>query len=217
MIKLKQLINESLKDMVFTKTIRPKDKERMNRKITLFDNNPKFTIKPPPANDSNKTRAEVFYLLSYNDGVIDNEMVQAYDNILKAFMPAVEKNGVQVSKETLNQIINESGKFVTELKYKFNRPRPYQIAEHYGIKDFKIHKLDTAKSPSYPSGHAMQGRVIALYLSDKDPENKNEYMMIGHNISESRIMARAHFVSDRKYGDMLGDELYKAMKKWEKY
>ena len=48
---------------------------------------------------------------------------------------------------------------------------------------------------------------------DKDPENKNEYMMIGHNISESRIMARAHFVSDRKYGDMLGDELYKAMKK----
>ena len=38
-------------------------------------------------------------------------------------------------------------------------------------------------------------------------------MMIGHNISESRIMARAHFSSDRKYGDMLGDELFKVMKK----
>jgi hypothetical protein len=30
-------------------------------------------------------------------------------------------------------------------------------------------------------------------------------------------MARAHYDSDRKYGDMLGDELYEVMKKWEKY
>jgi hypothetical protein len=185
----------------------------MNLETKLFPNNLKLTIKPPPANDSNKTRAEVFYLLGYNDGVIDNEMVQAYDNITNSFMPIVEKNGLKVSKDELEEVIKESSKFVMELKYKFNRPRPYQIAEHYGIKDFKRHKLDTAKTPSYPSGHAMQGRLIALYLSGKDPENKNEYMMIGHNISESRIMARAHYVSDRKYGDMLGDELYEAMKK----
>jgi len=213
MIKLKQLIKESLKNMVFTKTIKPKHKKRMNLETKLFPNNLKLTIKPPPANDSNKTRAEVFYLLGYNDGVIDNEMVQAYDNITNSFIPIVEKNGLKVSKDELEEVIKESSKFVMELKYKFNRPRPYQIAEHYGIKDFKRHKLDTAKTPSYPSGHAMQGRLIALYLSGKDPENKNEYMMIGHNISESRIMARAHYVSDRKYGDMLGDELYEAMKK----
>tara|TARA_B100000524_G_C23551133_1_gene334841 strand:- start:7 stop:648 length:642 start_codon:yes stop_codon:yes gene_type:complete len=213
MIKLKQLIKESLKDMVFSKSIKPKHKKRMEIETKLFPSNPKLTITPPPINNSNKTRAEVFYLLSYNDGVIDNEMVQAYDDIEKAFMPAVEKNGVQVSSDELGQIIKESSKFVMKLKYKFNRPRPYQIAEHYGIEDFKRHKLDTAKTPSYPSGHAMQGRLIALYLSDKDPSNRKEYMMIGHNISESRIMARAHYPSDRKYGDMLGDELYKEMKK----
>ena len=213
MIKLKQLIKESLKDMVFSKSIKPKHKKRMNQKVTLFDENPKLTIKEPPANDSNKTRAEVFYLLSYNDGVIDNEMVQAYDDVVKSFMPVVEKNGVQVSADELQEILNETSKFTLQLKYKFNRPRPYQIAEHYEIEDFKRHNLDTAKSPSYPSGHAMQGRVIALYLSDKDPSNRKEYMMIGHNISESRIMARAHYQSDRKYGDLLGDDLYRAMKK----
>ena len=213
MIKLKQLITESLKNMVFSKSIKPKHKKRMNLETKLFPNNLKLTIKPPPPNESNKTRAEVFYLLGYNDGVIDNEMVQAYDNIVSAFMPVIEKNGLEVSKDELEDVIKESSKFVMKLKYKFNRPRPYQIAEHYGIEDFKRHKLDTAKTPSYPSGHAMQGRLIALYLSNKDPENKNEYMMIGHNISESRIMARAHYPTDRKYGDMLGDELYKAMKK----
>tara|TARA_R100000152_G_C6763917_1_gene188426 strand:- start:49 stop:690 length:642 start_codon:yes stop_codon:yes gene_type:complete len=213
MIKLKQLITESLKDMVFSKTIKPKHKKRMKMETKLFPDNPKLTIKPPPTNESNKTRSEVFYLLGYNDGVIDNEMVQAYDDIVKAYMPAVEKNGLKVSSDELEEIIKESSKFVMKLKYKFNRPRPFQVAEFYNIDDFKRHKLDTAKTPSYPSGHAMQGRLLALYLSDKDPNNKNEYMMIGHNISESRIMARAHYVSDRKYGDMLGDELYKEMKK----
>ena len=213
MIKLKQLIKESLKNMVFSKTIKPRHKKRLSKKITLFPQNPKLSMTPPPPNDSQKTKSEVLYLLGYNDGVIDNEMVQAYDDVVKSFMPVVEKNGLQVSSDELQEILNETSKFTLQLKYKFNRPRPYQIAEHYEIEDFKRHNLDTAKSPSYPSGHALQGRLIALYLSDKDPENKNEYMMIGHNISESRIMARAHFPSDRKYGDMLGDELYKVMKK----
>ena len=213
MIKLKDIITESLKDMVFSKSIKPRHKERMEQKVTLFPENPKLTIKPPPSNESNKTRAEVFYLLSYNDGVIDNEMVQAYDDIPKAFMPIIQKNGLQVSNEKLKDIYTQASKFITTLKYKFNRPRPYQIAKHYGIKDFEIHRLDSAQSPSYPSGHAVQGRVIARYLAGLDPENKNEYMMIGHNISESRIMARAHYPTDRKYGDMLGDELYEQMKK----
>ena len=106
MIKLKQLIKESLKNMVFSKTMKPRHKKRLSKKITLFPQNPKLTIKEPPANDSNKTRAEVFYLLSYNDGVIDNEMVQAYDNIVKAFMPIVEKNGLQVSSDEIQEIVS---------------------------------------------------------------------------------------------------------------
>ena len=203
MIKLKQLIKESLKDMVFSKSIKPKHKK----------SNPKLTITPPPANDSNETRTELFKLLAYNDGVIDRKMVEEYDDMTKPFMELIEKHNVDVTKDDLQQIIDEGAKFTLKIKYKYNRPRPYQIAEHYGIEDFKRHNLDTANSPSYPSGHALQGRLIARYLSDKDPSNKNEYMMIGHNISESRIMARAHYVSDRKYGDMLGDELYEVMKK----
>lgn len=211
MIKLKQLLKESLKDMVFSKSIKPRHKERMEQKVTLFPENPELTIKEPPSNDSHKTKAELHYLLGYNEGVIDNKMVKDYDDIVPSFMTYVQKNNLQVSADELTEIFKQSSKFITKLKYKFNRPRPYQVAEHYGIKDFKRHKLDSAQSPSYPSGHAVQGRLIARYLSDKDPEHKNEYMMIGHNISESRIMARAHFPSDRKYGDMIGDELYEEM------
>ena len=213
MIKLKQLITESLKDMVFSKTIKPKHKKRMGIETKLFPSNPKLTMTPPPANNSNETRTELFKLLAYNDGVIDRDMVEKYDDMIKPFMELVERHNVDVTKDDLQQIIDEGAKFTLKIKYKYNRPRPYQIAEHYGIEDFKRHKLDTAKTPSYPSGHALQGRLIGLILTDKDPKHQNQYMAVSQKISDSRIMARAHYESDKEYGEKLADELYEQMNK----
>lgn len=213
MIKLKQLIKESLKDMVFSKSIKPKHKKRMGIETKLFPSNPKLTITPPPANDSNETRTELFKLLAYNDGVIDRKMVKEFDDMRKPYMELIEKHNVDVTKDDLQQIIDEGAKFTLKIKYKFNRPRPYQIAEHYGIEDFRRHKLDSAKTPSYPSGHALQGRLIGLILTDKDPEHQNEYMAVSQRISDSRIMARAHYPSDKEYGEKLADELYEQMNK----
>ena len=213
MIKLKQLIKESLKDMVFSKSIKPKHKKRMGIETKLFPSNPKLTITPPPANDSNETRTELFKLLAYNDGVIDRKMVKEFDDMREPYMELVNKYNLDVTKDDLQQIIDEGAKFTLKIKYKFNRPRPYQIAEHYGIEDFRRHKLDSAKTPSYPSGHALQGRLIGLILTDKDPEHQNEYMAVSQRISDSRIMAIAHYPSDKEYGEKLADELYEQMNK----
>ena len=213
MIKLKQLIKESLKDMVFSKSIKPKHKKRMGIETKLFPSNPKLTITPPPANDSNETRTELFKLLAYNDGVIDRKMVKEFDDMREPYMELVNKYNLDVTKDDLQQIIDDGDKFTLKIKYKFNRPRPYQIAEHYGIEDFRRHKLDSAKTPSYPSGHALQGRLIGLILTDKDPEHQNEYMAVSQRISDSRIMARAHYPSDKEYGEKLADELYEQMNK----
>ena len=213
MIKLKQFIKESLKDMVFSKSIKPKHKKRMGIETKLFPSNPKLTITPPPANDSNETRTELFKLLAYNDGVIDRKMVKEFDDMREPYMELVNKYNLDVTKDDLQQIIDEGAKFTLKIKYKFNRPRPYQIAEHYGIEDFRRHKLDSAKTPSYPSGHALQGRLIGLILTDKDPEHQNEYMAVSQRISDSRIMARAHYPSDKEYGEKLADELYEQMNK----
>tara|TARA_R110002012_G_scaffold110761_1_gene255399 strand:- start:963 stop:1604 length:642 start_codon:yes stop_codon:yes gene_type:complete len=208
MINLKNIVVESLKDMVFSKTIKPRHKKLMSKKTTMFNDNLKLTMTPPPTNDSQKTKAELHYLLAYNEGVIDNKFVEEYDDIIEPFMLELKKSDVSVSENDLQEIIDESVKFIMKVKYKYNRPRPYQIAEHYNIEDFKIHKLDTAQTPSYPSGHALQGRLIALMLSEKDPYNENQYMEISKNISESRIMARVHFPSDKEYGEKLADELF---------
>ena len=213
MIKLKQLLKESLEDMVFSKTIKPRHKKRMKLKSTMFPSNPKLTMTPPPANDSNETRTELFKLLAYNNGVIDRPMVKEYDDLIKPYMELIEKYNVDITEDDLEQIIDEGAKFTLKIKYKYNRPRPYQIAEHYGIEDFKRHKLDSATTPSYPSGHALQGRLIGLILTDKYPKHQNEYMAVAQKISDSRIMARAHYPSDSKFGMKLGYEMFNYLKK----
>ena len=117
MIKLKQLIKESLKDMVFSKSIKPKHKKRMGIKTKLFPSNPKLTITPPPANDSNETRTELFKLLAYNDGVIDRKMVKEFDDMREPYMELVNKYNLDVTKDDLQQIIDEGAKFTLKIKY----------------------------------------------------------------------------------------------------
>ena len=111
----------------------------------------------------------------------------------------------------MDKITKESAKIIYELKYHYNRPRPYQIAEFYGI-DLNGTELDSMKTPSYPSGHAVQGYLIGEILSNMDKTNAVLYKGMGEEIAHSRILAKAHYPSDKTYGHKIAMELYKAYK-----
>ena len=74
-------------------------------------------------------------------------------------------------------------------------------------------EMDSMKTPSYPSGHSAQGILIAKVLGDEYPEAKTAFAKTGKNISDSRKFARAHYISDSKAGEKLGQLLYKSLKK----
>ena len=65
------------------------------------------------------------------------------------------------------------------------------------------------KTPSFPSGHAVQGYLIAEYLCLKDPHNETLYRSVGEEIAESRIIAKAHYPSDKIAGKYLANQLIK--------
>ena len=94
-----------------------------------------------------------------------------------------------------------------ELKYKYNRPRPYQLAEFYGL-DVDKFNLDSMNTPSYPSGHATQGYLLGKFYSDRYPEHIGEFMKLGEDIAESRIKAKAHYPSDKQFGKELAKKLF---------
>ena len=210
MIRLKELLE--LRNMGYYKTqeeVKKKHRKRMDQEVTLFDNNLVVPRRFPPENDSSLTLKEIKELAKIEP---NEDFVEAGDDIKKAFLPLIEKNGLNITEKFLSKIIKESGKFIMSLKYQHNRPRPYQIAEFYGI-DLNGTTLDSMKTPSYPSGHAVQGYLIGEYLAYKDPTHSNEYKQVGEDIAHSRIVAKAHYPSDKAYGKSVARALFKGMKK----
>jgi len=206
MVKLKELLG--LRNMVYADKIKPKHQKRMEIQLERINPNvfvPKVT---PPENDSKVTLDEVKYLSKIKPRL---EFIKEKDDVVDTFMELVEETGVKIRKDELTQITKESAKIIYELKYHYNRPRPYQIAEFYGI-DLNGTELDSMKTPSYPSGHAVQGYLIGEILSNMDKTNAVLYKGMGEEIAHSRILAKAHYPSDKTYGHKIAMELFKAYK-----
>ena len=203
MIKLKELIE--LQSMVYTETIKPKHKKRFTRPTPSFHENLVMPKYQPPSNDSSTTLDEIKYLSSIKPN--ENNVLK-YDKVKETFKPYAEELGIY---EYIKKIEHESVKFIMKLKYEYNRPRPFQVAEFYGI-DLNGTQTNSMKTPSFPSGHAIQGYLIADILSKHNPSNTELYQQLGEDIAHSRIIGKAHYPSDKKYGKKIAKALFKGLK-----
>ena len=198
MIKLKDLL--VLDDMKYSDTINPKHQKRIKMSTELIGE-VNVPDNPFPENSSQCTRDELQYLINHNDGVIDRDFVKEGDDIDSVFKNYCEANGLEFDKKYYGKILKESRKVIMNLKYKYNRPRPHQLAEYYGLEEFEDFELPSMKTPSYPSGHSTQGHLMAELLGKKYPTHYEEFKKLSNFISKSRIMARAHYPSDCKFGE----------------
>ena len=143
---------------------------------------------------------------------LKKEFVKKYDNIEAAFKQTAKENNIEdYDKKLPAKIIKESAPIILELKKHFDRPRPKVLAKKMNIK-MKDYEMSSMKTPSYPSGHSVQGILIAKVLGDKYPKAKSAFTKTGENISYSRRVARAHYKSDSKMGEKLGNSMYKHIK-----
>ena len=208
MIKLKDLLE--LDEIKYTGSIKPKHQKRMERELKHIH---EVQVKhmPPPDNSSHETRSELNWLKNYNDGEVDESVVKRGDDIKKVYEEYCKDNKLKYPKEYIKELIKDSGKLIYKLKYKFNRPRPKQVAEFLDI-DLPTTTLESMHTPSYPSGHSTQGIFIGKVLSKMHPTHEKKLMEIGKMISHSRLMARAHYPSDSKFGEYLGNILFNNLK-----
>ena len=182
--------------------------KRMMMPLELFKEEYSLPNQLPPENNSATTLDEVRYLQSIR---INKEFVKKHDNIKKVFKDTLAELELPYIKEELKSLLNESGKFVVELKYKYNRPRPWQIAEFYGVK-LKDIDMESMRTPSYPSGHAIQGYLAGMYYANKYPEHSKVFKQLGEDIAHSRIIAKAHYPSDKTFGKKVAEYLYTLLK-----
>lgn len=85
-------------------------------------------------------------------------------------------------------------------KWLYNRARPYQIATDVINKENgRLLISETADTPSYPSGHALQSYYLAIILSRKFPAKTKAIMDMATKCANVRIMAGLHYPSDRDF------------------
>ena len=167
-----------------------------------FDISP-FKKKKPPVDSGYTTRTEINELKKIP---LKKDFVKKFDNIESAFAKTAKEQGVEdYDKSIAKKLIKESAPVILKLKKYHNRPRPYELD-----KNLSAFVMKSMKTPSYPSGHSVQGMLIGNVLKMK--YGKSAFMQTAKNISYSRRVAHAHYKSDSKMGEDLGNSMFNFIK-----
>jgi tRNA nucleotidyltransferase/poly(A) polymerase len=165
----------------------------------------------PPGSDH--TLHELDYLISLIPlrekwGALIKE---ADENMEGLFFQLCGDLGVPCDEADLRRRTREAAIPITKLKWRYNRPRPYQVAAKHGRLagqgsvwkegDFSVLDSVSAHTPAYPSGHTIQAKLLASYLSEIAPQHRKAFMGLADNISFSRVVAGYHWPSDASYGE----------------
>lgn len=202
---------DDIKNLKHSDSIKKKHQREIDAvKDGLFSNfdYSKFKDKTPPKNESLQTYNEMKYLQTLPE---DKNYVEEKDDISKTFEAVCERNKVEFPKEMVQKLIDDSAGIILDLKYHFNRPRPGILAKKYNMKLAEV-ILSSMKTPSYPSGHSVQGILIGKALGKLYPKHRADFEKEGKDISMSRRVGRAHFKSDSDLGEKIGSDMFNHIK-----
>lgn len=204
---------DKIKSVVYTNEPIPDERRKhilySKTKGLLKDfNYNRFKEIPFPTNNSIQTYSELLFL---RDLPQDEEFVKVNDDIEGVFRKVCKDHNIEYPENLVNELFFASLGIILDLKYHYNRPRPSQLAKEYGINIGGI-QMESMKTPAYPSGHSTQGFLIGKILQTKLPIKTDAFLQAAHRISYSRNIARAHYLSDSKMGEVLGSEMYQYLK-----
>ena len=165
--------------------------------------------KDPPLNNSNESKGELKYIAH----VIENQKFEKQErerldnDFVNLFFNYADKNNLDYNKKDISSLVEDFVPLILRLKEKYNRPRPYQLAEALGL-DIEYNKIiqsesGSAHSPSYPSGHAAQAYLAAELLAKSNPTHRENLIGIAERVAMARIKEGVHFSSDNEFSKTL--------------
>jgi hypothetical protein len=166
-----------------------------------------FSEMPFPKNSSDAVKQELNQLVDYVSQLKGNETYidryRYYDYGLdRLFYKVCEQQGFD--KELVKNILDDILPLVTKLKFYFQRPRPYQLAQFYKLKLFPFETY-TGNSPSYPSNYTMGSYVLCKLLSIKYEDKKDYLILLLNDIMYSRLYLGLNYPSDNDFSIICGE------------
>jgi hypothetical protein len=171
-------------------------------------------IEAPPSNDSRETTSDLTRVIQLANNRIkkDIELVLVTDkNPLTLFEPIIKKYGLNFPHKEFAQLYTFLLEIIKDIKYFYNRARPYQLAKFYNQEIDVIH-TDSHKTPSYPSGHTAYAALIASILSDKYPQYTDEFWEIVNICGLARSMQGVHYPGDNEASIKMIKRVYKPLR-----
>ena len=186
---------------------------------SLFDT---FKDSITPKNDSELVKEELneiadcLAVISQPENQNYLKRYLAYDrNLIQALSSIFKEKDIEV-EELITDIVKDVQNLIYKLKYHFQRPRPYQLAQYYKLKLFP-YKSFSAHTPSYPSGHTVQAIVILNVIGNKYPTEYQYCKELIEDIIYSRVYLGHHFPSDNDGGREIGKAILKNAEFTKKY
>tara|TARA_Y100001963_G_scaffold141821_1_gene210548 strand:- start:412 stop:1083 length:672 start_codon:yes stop_codon:yes gene_type:complete len=209
---LQERPNINIDSMVYASSMSEDHKDRISKNHDLF---PSFSLEtipvdPPPMNSSEETTRELALLgertLSATTGEMETfSVLDAH--FTDEYMEVFDKLHIEYDPTELIEMTKQVGRIVLEVKYHFNRPRPFQLAGHHGI-ELSSAATESAQTPAYPSGHATQSMFLSLYYADRNPQHEDVIMSLANQVAESRIVSGLHYPTDNEAGREFARYLY---------
>lgn len=138
---------------------------------------------------TNKDASELKKIMKKYTQEQQNNIAKHYDKIQIHFEKFITILSTR-QKEDLNRLFNWVSCHVLKHKLKYNGVRPHRRHKIQNV------YVESAKTPSFPSGHAAQYYFVYLILSYYLPAYQKELQNIFVNGSNSRLIGGIHYVQD---------------------
>ncbi len=194
----------------------------------------KLSVKPP-ANSSDQTKAELEFLLEWQNKRTAEQEDRAFNvlapigywphislvkkhhryqsNLEHLFFEGREVMGDYCNSENypattklLEGVTKDVRIMEFTVKYHLLRPRPYQLND-----DLK--PMAQMSTPSFASGHTLWAYIQAFVWSELVPDKRSEFLDIAYEIGKSREIMGIHYPSDEEAARVLAHEMLVQMYK----
>ena len=170
-----------------------------------------INVSEPPRNSSPEAKSELSTIkeLGSNRTQKDINSIKEHDMVATyAIRDYLEENDLLYNTEDITKIVETGAGISRFYKNKFQRIRPWQLAEEL---EMEINHMDfpsdSMQTPSYPSGHSLQSRLVAEYYIKKYPEHRKGLIAAAEECGQGRVKAGWHFPSDHDVGVLIATEI----------
>ena len=170
-----------------------------------------INVPEPPRNSSPEAKSELSTIkeLGSNRTQKDINSIREHDMVATyAIRDYLEENDLLYDTEDITKIVETGAGISRFYKNKFQRIRPWQLAEEL---EMEINHMDfpseSMQTPSYPSGHSLQSRLVAEYYIKKYPEHRKGLIAAAEECGQGRVKAGWHFPSDHDVGVLIATEI----------